>query len=131
MPAFRLTRWNSQPSRDLALTRAARWLEIATDIATNTARGRAPVRTGRLRRSIVALNLTGPAGRQSAGVLAAAPFALWVEIGTRYTNAQPYLRPALRTVLRLNRGIIDLARRDRRDSDGGSAGPDPNSGGAA
>jgi len=50
-----------------------------------------PVRTGRLRASI---GISDP-GRDRVVVDATAPYAGYVELGTRYMKAQPYLRPAL------------------------------------
>jgi HK97 gp10 family phage protein len=50
-----------------------------------------PVRTGRLRASI---GITDP-GRERVVIDATAPYAGYVELGTRYMRAQPYLRPAL------------------------------------
>lgn len=50
-----------------------------------------PVRTGRLRNSI---GISDP-GPRSVVVDATAPYAGYVELGTRYMRAQPYLRPAL------------------------------------
>lgn len=70
--------------------------KIALKIAQD-ARRAAPVDTGRLRRSIatstdvgrevvyVTANPRGPQGQA---------YAAYVELGTRYMHAQPYLRPA-------------------------------------
>lgn len=51
-----------------------------------------PVRTGRLRDSIRVGSFTS---RESVRVDATAPYAGYVELGTRYMDAQPYLRPSL------------------------------------
>lgn len=51
----------------------------------------APVDTGHLRASIGAVQ----EGRATWVVRAAAHYALYVEMGTRYMGAQPYMRPAI------------------------------------
>lgn len=54
----------------------------------------APVDTGRLR-----ANITNALGRDGEGLFADigsdVEYAIYVELGTRHTPAQPYLRPAL------------------------------------
>jgi HK97 gp10 family phage protein len=57
------------------------------------AQAAAPYRTGRLRRSITVERATG----RDAGtvhVIAGAPYAGYVEFGTRYMAARPFMRPA-------------------------------------
>lgn len=62
------------------------------------AKRRAPVKTGNLRRSITsAAAMDG--GIPSAIVAATVHYAGFVELGTRYVNAQPFLRPALVAVI--------------------------------
>lgn len=58
------------------------------------ARSLAPVRTGYLRSSIYA-----KVQEWTAEIGAEAPYAIYVEFGTRYMQAQPYLRPALEEFL--------------------------------
>lgn len=58
------------------------------------ARSLAPVRTGYLRSSIYA-RVQG----WIAEIGAEAPYAIYVEFGTRYMQAQPYLYPALEEFL--------------------------------
>jgi len=98
MTTFQLRKWNPAPTLALVERRAEAWLTSSTDVATKAAQRQAPVRTGRLRDSIVSLPLEQRGGRMTAGVWAQAPYALWVEIGTRRMRAQPYLQPALETV---------------------------------
>lgn len=98
MTTFQLRKWDAKPTLALVERRAEAWLTSSTAVATNAARRQAPVRTGRLRDSIVSVPLKRRGGRTTAGVWAQAPYALWVEIGTRRMRAQPYLRPALETV---------------------------------
>lgn len=52
-----------------------------------------PVDTGTLKRSIV-LEITN--GGMNAEVEATAEYSEYVEYGTRYMDAQPYIRPALK-----------------------------------
>ncbi|CUX18485.1 HK97-gp10 family putative phage morphogenesis protein [Clostridium sp. C105KSO13] len=52
-----------------------------------------PVDTGTLKRSITGPELTD--GGLTAKVEATAEYAAYVEYGTRYMKAQPYMRPAL------------------------------------
>ena len=65
---------------DAAVSEAAR-------LAAALARQTAPVRTGRLRASVV------PSGSR---VLSDCPYAAYVELGTRFAPAQPFLLPSAR-----------------------------------
>lgn len=58
--------------------------------AAEKARRRVPVRTGRLRGSI----RSGASGDCGAEVSASAPYAAFVEYGTRRKAARPYLMPS-------------------------------------
>ncbi len=60
-----------------------------------------PVRTGYLRSTIFAV-VSGWVAR----IGAEATYAMYVEFGTRYMRAQPYLYPAIRTYLRSLEAII-------------------------
>ena len=76
--------------------------------AVVSARNRVPVRTGRLRDSIQILGW-GP-GWISAG--ATAPYARFVEWGTRYMRARPFWTPAVwEAVKRIQARIVDLTAR--------------------
>lgn len=66
-------------------------LERVADSVSSDAARFAPVRTGHLRASIE----PGPVEGDSVKVWARAPYAGYVEMGTRHMAAQPYLRPAL------------------------------------
>ena len=61
------------------------------DGVADDARRLAPVRTGHLRSSIA----TGPIEGNTVRVSATADYAAYVELGTRYMAAQPFLKPAL------------------------------------
>jgi HK97 gp10 family phage protein len=74
---------------ELVPTQPILWY-LATQVMADAKRI-VPVRTGRLRASIG----TGHIDGNSAVVQASAPYAGYVELGTRYMRAQPYLRPAL------------------------------------
>lgn len=72
-------------------------------ILRETARGYAPVRTGYLRSSIYAT-----VHDWVVQVGAKASYAIFVEFGTRYMRAKPYLTPALQQCLpELERMIIE------------------------
>lgn len=82
-----------------ALTRAT--VQVAT-----AAKQLCPVDTGRLRASIgfdVVADQRGPVGRVGSGIGVGGgdpvEYAAYVEFGTRFAAAQPYLRPALTQVL--------------------------------
>lgn len=68
---------------------------IAEDIVTE-AQSLAPVLTGALRDSITAEDLGGGEFDVVAGV----DYASYVEFGTMYAQAQPFLRPAIDAVTR-------------------------------
>ena len=59
-----------------------------------TAQRNAPVDTGTLRRSIM-LNITN--GGMQAEVQPTVHYGAYVELGTRFMSARPYLKPALET----------------------------------
>lgn len=63
--------------------------KLAEDIAAD-ARRNAPVDTGRLRNSIEVV----PVDDKTVSVVATAPYAAHVELGTSDTRAQPFLKPA-------------------------------------
>lgn len=71
--------------------------QIAQDV-TNLAKQLAPVDTGRLRSSI-SWTMGLAAGGLFAEVGSNVEYAPYVELGTVYQQAQPYLVPALRAVL--------------------------------
>ena len=68
------------------------------------------MRTGRLRDSIIATPVVRFPDRTLVAVWARAPYALWVEIGTRRMAAQPYLRPTLQTVAAASALLIARAK---------------------
>lgn len=104
---FELTRWEPAPALNDMHARADRFLTRAAQFGTQIARLHAPVRTGRLRSSILPLPVrTNQQGRRSGGIWAQAPYALWVEIGTRRMAAQPYLRPALDQIRATANGLL-------------------------
>ena len=79
-----------------ALLDAARQYEQATaEAIVADAQAAAPVRTGALRDSIMVVSdpRGRGAGHVSAGVYA--PYAPFVEFGTRYMSAEPFFYPAL------------------------------------
>lgn len=61
------------------------------EMVAEDARRIVPVDTGRLKASIQVED----AGHEKARVHATAPYAGYVELGTRHMAAQPYLRPSL------------------------------------
>ena len=90
---FELTRWEPAPPLNDMHTRADRFLTRAAQFGTQVARLRAPVRTDE-------------EGRRRGGIWAQAPYALWVEIGTRRMAAQPYLKPALDQIRAIANGLL-------------------------
>lgn len=70
-------------------------VELVAQAIANEAIQLAPVDTGELMQSIRARAITETKWR----VTAHAPHALYVEFGTYKTRAQPFLRPAVATVL--------------------------------
>lgn len=74
-------------------------VEQLAQLVAGEAQKLAPIDTGELRQSIRARKIEEGHARVSAH----APHALYVELGTRYMRAQPYLRPALHSVMRLRR----------------------------
>lgn len=68
--------------------------KAALDIEAE-AKKRAPVRTGTLRNSIQAVKGEGPLWYR---VVVGAEYGVYVEWGTRFMAAQPYLRPAVTAV---------------------------------
>jgi HK97 gp10 family phage protein len=64
--------------------------KVAMDLQAQ-AQGRAPVRTGTLKGSIRAIQID----ELHWVVVVGADYGLYVEWGTRYMNAQPYLQPSV------------------------------------
>ena len=113
MPAVKLeaiSRRKGLPTKPRARKRLERLLrrEVTSDMLV-MARARCPVRTGRLRASIA-----GGATVKSRTRLflqATTHYASYVEFGTRFMRAQPYLTPAWnRAVPRFRRVISDFIR---------------------
>ena len=116
MPAVRLeavSRRKGLPTRPRARGRLRRLLEreVTRDMVVD-ARSRCPVRTGRLRRSI-----SGEATVRGSVFLrlrATTHYASYVEYGTRYQRAQPYLTPPWkRAVPRFRQVIGKFIREDK------------------
>lgn len=72
-------------------------LKIAGAEASNEAKRKAPVDTGKLRSNIGFERL--PDGK-SIEVFSNAEYSGYVEFGTRFQNAQPYFTPAVRLAMR-------------------------------
>jgi HK97 gp10 family phage protein len=71
-------------------------MDETADAAKSAAQERCPVDTGRLRDSIDAIvDQSGGSQRRRLTLFAAAPYALYVELGTSRMAAQPFLRPAM------------------------------------
>lgn len=71
-------------------------VDQAADAWVKESQQRAPVDTGRLRASI---GRKGPGGGKSATVGADAPYASFVDQGTRHMAAQPFWLPGRRAAL--------------------------------
>ena len=67
----------------------------AADKAVELAKKLAPVDTGRLRDSIEAINDPDLPGIIGTRIVALAPYAEFVELGTRKVAARPFLAPAM------------------------------------
>lgn len=84
-------------SRDLAELSLPLMARLALKVETEAKR-RVPVKTGNLRRSITSTAaMTG--GIPTGVVAATAHYGGFVEIGTVFMQPQPYLRPALISVI--------------------------------
>lgn len=81
-----------------AFTAAAQELQLS-------ARASAPIRTGNLRNSIQ----PGPASASGVTVEAGADYAAYVELGTRYMSARPYMKPNISQAIQ---ALVDTAIRE-------------------
>jgi HK97 gp10 family phage protein len=70
-----------------------------------------PVRTGHLRSTIQSLKYDELIG----AVVAMADYAVFVEFGTRYMRAQPYLRPALFNTLPEINAMLRIVLKEKMD----------------
>lgn len=70
-------------------------LILAGDLIAQRAAGKAPVDTGRLKRSITRGNPYTTANGQAIGVGTNVPYGIHQELGTRFIDPHPYLRPAI------------------------------------
>jgi len=75
-------------------------LEQLGDMVAERARQRVPVDTGELRNSIDTETVTGKGGAPEVRVVASAPHAMYVELGTERSRPRPFLRPALAFIRR-------------------------------
>lgn len=69
-------------------------LEMSTRELADDTRARAPVKSGKLRNSIETEMDETDRHEKFGRVIARAPYALFVEYGTRYRSAKPFMRPA-------------------------------------
>jgi HK97 gp10 family phage protein len=69
-------------------------IKDVAELAEREAKLRAPVRTGRLRNGI-----TGRTEDTTAILSNDVPYAPMVEYGTRYTRAQPHMRPGMEAAI--------------------------------
>ena len=81
----------------------AKLVSWAEDVKTEATR-RAPVKTGYLRSSIYSL-----VKDWVVNIGAEATYALFVELGTRYLRARPYLYPSVQLYLPQLQGLIEEA----------------------
>lgn len=69
-------------------------LEVNAQDIENNAKSKAPVDTGKLRQSIAAIKVKEKEYSIKANATGKAPYAGFVEYGTRFMRAQPFLFPA-------------------------------------
>lgn len=74
---------------------AAEGLILGGDLIAQRAAGKAPADTGRLRRSITRGNPYTTANGQAIGVGTNLEYAPFQELGTKFMDPHPYLRPAI------------------------------------
>lgn len=70
-------------------------VDDASELVATSARGKAPVLTGALQDSIQVVH--GQDGQDQ--IIADVPYSAFVEFGTQFTTAQPFLRPAADEVI--------------------------------
>lgn len=81
-------------SRDIIL-KALDKLWVSGNKIADDARQIVPVKTGRLRDSIVAETPTMSGDEIKCVISASTTYALWVELGTSRMKSRPYLKPSL------------------------------------
>jgi HK97 gp10 family phage protein len=91
------TEWNDAAANLFLATTGALLLETIAVSIEAAAKRICPVDTGRLRGSITHEVNASP-GKIEGRVGSNVEYAAYVELGTRHTPAQPYLRPALQAV---------------------------------
>lgn len=84
-------------------------LILAGDLIAQRARGKAPVDTGRLKRSITRGNPFRTSGGQGISVGSNVSYSIFQELGTKKMDAHAYLRPAINESER--EAIILIAKR--------------------
>lgn len=93
--AFRLT-WRGAEIKGQITDAVLQAMDETAEAAKAEAKAIVPVDTGRLRESIDAIvEQRGSGDRRTLMLFAAAPYALFVELGTVHMPARPYLRPAI------------------------------------
>lgn len=84
--------WNQAAIDELVVKGIEETRKVGQDIS-ETAKNLCPVKSGKLAASIHVAET-----EQGADVIADAPYALFVEMGTSKSRARPFLRPALDVV---------------------------------
>lgn len=82
-------------ARAVLILACSKHMETVTGAIADDARRAVPVKTGDLRRSIYHRVLPFTGSTVTGRIGATAHYAIFVEKGTRYMAAQPFLRPAL------------------------------------
>lgn len=102
---LRLT-WNGPQVLQEVFNAVVEAFEQVSDEALNYMQSVVPVRTGNLRDScFVNIRLDGT--RLQVRIGASAYYAVYVELGTSRTPAQPYIRPTFDFVIRILPGVIN------------------------
>ena len=90
--------WNKRKLIGEISGRVTQNMELAAEFAAQQAKSLAPVRTGKLRDSIVGVVETRAHGEGVEGIVGVKAekfYARFVELGTRKSPAHPFLRPAV------------------------------------
>lgn len=97
--AFQLN-WNGPQLTALIMAAVQQGLSNLSDEALAYMQSIVPVKTGALRDSCFAIVQVGNTGRIQVIIGASTPYAVYVELGTRFRGATPYIRPTYDYVIR-------------------------------
>jgi HK97 gp10 family phage protein len=108
--------WNGPALADMIMGALFSAFTEISDVALDYMQSIVPVKTGALRDSCFVDIGQSSNGRLSISIGATMPYAVYIELGTMYRDATPYIRPTYDFVVKVLPGVIrsEVANRSGR-----------------